>query len=170
MNQPQAFNRPAPLVNIAAITVVVASVLAIAGASGILPELLSAHDDHAPTATPVAPGSLPVAACRQCGRVEALRVVQVKLDGAGFDGGSSGAIVGSQFGQGSSRTPFTLVDGGSGAYAGHGAAQGARSRTSYRVTVRMEDGTTRTVYQDVAPDFAIGDKVKVVNGALAARD
>lgn len=170
MTQPQAFNRPAPLVNIAAITVVVASVLAIAGVSGILPGLLSPHDDHALTAAPVAPGSLPIAACRQCGRVEALRVVQVKLDGAGFtaDGGTSSAIVGSQFGQGSSRAPFTLVDGGSGAYAGHGVAQS--TRTSYRVTVRMEDGTTRTVYQDVAPGFAIGDKVKVVNGALAARD
>lgn len=98
--------------------------------------------------------------------------MQVKLDGAGFatDGGTSSAIVGSQFGQGGSRTPFTFVDGGSGAYAGHGTEQGARSRTSYRVTVRLEDGTTRTVYQDVAPDFAIGDKVKVINGALAARD
>jgi hypothetical protein len=40
---------------------------------------------------------------------------------------------------------------------------------SYRVSVRMEDGSKRTVYSAAAPEFVVGEKVRVVNGTLAGR-
>jgi hypothetical protein len=33
----------------------------------------------------------------------------------------------------------------------------------------MDDGSVRTLNQSTQPAFAVGEKVKVVNGALAAR-
>jgi hypothetical protein len=36
----------------------------------------------------------------------------------------------------------------------------------YRVTVRMDDGSFRTVSQSAVPAFAVGDKVRVMQGAL----
>jgi hypothetical protein len=36
----------------------------------------------------------------------------------------------------------------------------------YRVTVRMDDGSFRTVSQSALPAFAVGDKVRVMQGAL----
>jgi outer membrane lipoprotein SlyB len=42
-------------------------------------------------------------------------------------------------------------------------------RVSYRVTVRMDDGSFRTVSQATAPAVAVGDRVRIANGALAAR-
>ncbi len=44
----------------------------------------------------------------------------------------------------------------------------AEKRVVYRVTVRMDDGSFRTVSQATAPAFAVGDKVRVVQGAIRA--
>lgn len=48
------------------------------------------------------------------------------------------------------------------------ADQPLAKRFAYRVTVRMEDGSYRTVSQASAPAFAIGDRVRIVDGALVA--
>jgi outer membrane lipoprotein SlyB len=42
-------------------------------------------------------------------------------------------------------------------------------RTAYRVTVRMEDGSYRTLSQPRPPAFKAGDRVRVVDGAVVAR-
>jgi len=36
----------------------------------------------------------------------------------------------------------------------------------YRVVVRLDDGTTRTVSQPSAPAFAVGERVRVQGNAL----
>jgi outer membrane lipoprotein SlyB len=38
----------------------------------------------------------------------------------------------------------------------------------YRITVRMDDGSFRTISQSHVPSVADGDKVKVVNGSVSA--
>jgi outer membrane lipoprotein SlyB len=38
----------------------------------------------------------------------------------------------------------------------------------YRIGVRMYDGTRRTSYRSSAPGFAVGEKVKMVNGQVVA--
>ena len=42
-------------------------------------------------------------------------------------------------------------------------------RTAYRVTVRMEDGSYRTLSQPTRPAFKTGDRVRIAEGALLAR-
>lgn len=38
-------------------------------------------------------------------------------------------------------------------------------RAIWRVTVRLDDGSVRTLSQPAAPPFAIGDRVRIVNGS-----
>jgi outer membrane lipoprotein SlyB len=37
----------------------------------------------------------------------------------------------------------------------------------YRVTLRMDDGSTRILTQDATPDFRSGDRVNLTSGAIA---
>jgi outer membrane lipoprotein SlyB len=114
----------------------------------------------------------PAAPCKNCGVVEAVRAVQVAGEGSGLGavaGGVTGAVVGSQIGRGNGRTAMGVLGAVGGAYAGHAIEKNVRTQTSYRVSVRMEDDTLRTVYSSAPPAFAVGDKVRVINGALAAR-
>jgi outer membrane lipoprotein SlyB len=46
------------------------------------------------------------------------------------------------------------------------AAAGGPARYAYRVTVRMDDGSFRTVSLSSPPTLAVGDKVRVVEGRL----
>jgi hypothetical protein len=42
-------------------------------------------------------------------------------------------------------------------------------RLAYRVTVRLDDGSYRTLSQPTPPSIAVGGKVRIVDGALVAR-
>ncbi len=46
---------------------------------------------------------------------------------------------------------------------------GSVPRAAWRVTVRMEDGSYRTLSQPGPPAYKPGDRVRIVDGALAAR-
>lgn len=183
MSQGHSLSRPSALINIAAIAVIIASLTAIGAVTGLIP---SAHSNKAES--PVAPSAAPEALgqsrpigrpataaseiCRQCGSVEAVRQVQVKGHGSGLGavaGGAAGAIVGSQFGRGNGRGATGTVDVPWGGFAGPEIERKGSVTTGYRVVVRMQDGSARTVYQPAAPAFAVGDKVRVINGTLAGR-
>lgn len=181
------FSRPAPLVNIAAIAVIVASLIAIGAVTGLIPSAFSRKADSAALdgAASIAASEASVRrgdgrpaasaageVCRQCGVIESVRQVQVKGHGSGVGavaGGLTGAIVGSQFGRGNGRTALGVAGAAGGAFAGHEIEKNMRTTTGYRVVVRMEDGSARTVYQSAPPSQAIGDKVRVSNGVLAGR-
>ena len=45
---------------------------------------------------------------------------------------------------------------------------GGKKRFVYRVTVRMEDGSFRTLSQGAEPGFRPGDKVRLAQGALVS--
>jgi len=46
----------------------------------------------------------------------------------------------------------------------------SRSRsTGYEVSVRMENGGTRTIAADAMPSWRIGDKVRLADGAIVSR-
>ena len=47
-----------------------------------------------------------------------------------------------------------------------GTTSGATGSMMYRVTLRLDDGTTRAIMQNSQPTYQIGDRVKVVNGLL----
>ena len=56
-----------------------------------------------------------------------------------------------------------------GAYAGHQIEKHAKTTQQWHVVVRMADGTSLTFLFESEPGYRAGDKVKVVNGSLAAR-
>lgn len=173
-----------PVMVIAAIALIVFSVVGIATMMGWMPSAVSKID---PTEQPVtapaapaqaAPGGRPrlaantPAACHDCGVIESIRAVEVKGEGSGagaIGGAVVGGILGNQVGRGSGRTAATVVGAGAGAYAGHEIEKNVKKSVSYQVRVRMNDGTYRTFYESSQPALAIGQKVRVTGqGVIAA--
>ena len=188
--------KPSALVNVAAVAVIVTSLAAVGAIFGIIPAVHSerpeslpvqqraetaAADADAPRATDGESGERAVRGrtvqaavngCANCGVIEAVTAIRVQGQGTGLGavaGGVTGAAAGSQLARGNGRTALGLLGAVGGAYAGHAIETNLRSDSSYRVTVRMDDGTKRTVYPSTAPAFAVGEKVRVVNGTIAAQ-
>ena len=169
-----------PLVLSAAGGMLVFSLLGIAALTGVMPNAFSQKSGEeivARTAQagkpmpnrPASPTQL-AAACANCGTVESVRAVEVKGEGSGIGavaGGLTGAVVGSQLGRGHGNTAMTILGAAGGAFAGNEIEKNVKKQVSYRVTVRMDDGSFRTVSQS-AP-AALGDKVRIVDGALVSR-
>lgn len=125
----------------------------------------------APVAAPAAVAAAPAPACADCGTVENFRQVEVKGDGSALGavaGGAAGALVGHQFGRGSGKDLLTIAGAIGGAFAGHEVERNVRKKTRYEISVRMQDGSLRTVAQDTAPVWRIGERVRVVDNHLVA--
>ena len=180
------FRKTHPLMLGAAASVMVVSLVGAAAISGLLP---NARSDKADT---VAPASAPAAdsavrdvprigardkrardsACASCGTVESIRMVELKGDASGLGavaGGVTGAVVGNQMGRGRGNTAMTILGAAGGAFAGNEIEKEAKKHYSYRVTVRMDDGSFRTLSQSIAPAVAVGERVRVVDGNVLAR-
>lgn len=110
--------------------------------------------------------------CTTCGTVKDIRVHEQEGEGTGLGavtGGVAGAVVGRQIGQGRGRDLATIAGAAGGAYAGHQIEKKVKKTKRYEVVVRMDDDTTRIVTQTEEPPFAIGDKVRIVDGRLQPR-
>jgi hypothetical protein len=144
-----ATGKPRPLVLGAAVSVVIVSLLGAVAISGLLS---SPHSEKSEASAPknrlAAELTIPEreSVCASCGTVEAVRVVEVRGNIAPTILGAAGGVL-----------------------AGNGVERNVQKRVSYRVTVRMDDGSFRTVSQPTAPTVAVGDRVRIANGALAAR-
>ena len=115
------------------------------------------------------PGDVASAECIGCGRVESVQAVETpgKASGVGaVAGGVGGAVVGNQFGKGNGRTAMTVLGAAGGAVAGHLIEKQVRKETSYRVNVRMDDGSTRSFPASGPGAYANGERVRIDNGAL----
>ncbi len=187
----ETFMKTHPLMLGAAASVMVVSLLGAAAITGILPsarsdkaELLAQKTDKTEMPTQknaTVPESARRGAdraasrdnsCATCGRVEAIRTVEVKGAGTGLGavaGGVTGAVVGHQVGRGNGNTAMTILGAAGGAFAGNEIEKNVKKHYSYRVTVRMDDGSFRTVSQSAAPAVAVGERVRIVDGAVVAR-
>ena len=119
----------------------------------------------------IAPAPKPALKCAECGVVEAVQEVEVKGEATGAGavaGGVAGAVVGNQVGSGSKKKVARVIGAVGGAVVGHQIEKHARTTKRYDITVRMEDGTLRTLSQEQAPTWRAGDKVRVVNDVLEA--
>jgi len=108
-------------------------------------------------------------ACRDCGVIESVNEIEKDGEGSGLGavaGGVVGAIAGKQVGGGRGRNVMSVVGALGGAYAGHQIEKNARKVKSYDITVRFEDGTTRTVSQPTPPAWRAGDRVRFINGMI----
>lgn len=127
----------------------------------------------APAAMPSPP---PVAAkapaCELCGKVMEVRTVEVaaKPSGVGVVAGAVvGGLLGNQVGGGSGKTLATVAGAVGGGYAGNEIEKRTRKATAYEVEVMMESGERRSFSFETQPAWREGDRVKVVDGQLAAR-
>jgi outer membrane lipoprotein SlyB len=114
----------------------------------------------------------PVAAhvCRNCGTVEAVNLIEIRGDGSylgSIGGGVVGALLGNQIGSGNGRTAATIAGAVGGVYAGRAIEGNSRRAHHYEVLVRFDNGASQTLSFATAPDYRVGDKVKVNNGVLS---
>ncbi|MBA3033037.1 MAG: glycine zipper 2TM domain-containing protein [Gammaproteobacteria bacterium] len=117
---------------------------------------------------PPAPVAAP-APCPTCGVIDNVREVTQAGEGSGLGavaGGVIGGILGHQVGGGTGKKIATVAGVAGGAYAGHQVEKSQKKTTRYEITVRMRDGSLRTVTQDSVPAWRIGERVRVENGTL----
>jgi outer membrane lipoprotein SlyB len=109
------------------------------------------------------------ARCSNCGVVESTREITTRGEGSGI-GAAGGAVVGgllgNQVGGGRGKDIMTVVGAIGGAVAGNQIEGQVNAARSYEVTVRLEDGSTRTVHQQAQPGWRTGDHVKIVDGVV----
>jgi len=104
------------------------------------------------------------------GVVQAIEMAPRDTAGIGVGtaaGAIVGGILGNQIGQGSGNTAATIAGVAGGAYLGHEYEKNTRKSSQiYRITLRMDDGSLLTIAQDNLPNFRIGNRVRVYNGAI----
>lgn len=114
--------------------------------------------------------SQPVVSCAHCGRVTDVTLVQVKSDHPSLlgtiAGGVLGGVLGHQVGGGSGRDLATIAGAVGGAYAGNRVEGNLNKKQIHRVSVRLDNGTTRSFDYAEDPGLKTGARVKVVNNAL----
>ncbi|MBC7680983.1 MAG: glycine zipper 2TM domain-containing protein [Ferruginibacter sp.] len=112
----------------------------------------------------------PIAAvCTTCGVVESTREITTAGQGSGVGavgGAVVGGVLGHQVGGGRGKDVATVLGALGGAFAGNQIEGQVRGSRSFEITVRLDDGSLRTVHQTEQPGWQAGDRVKVVNGTL----
>lgn len=120
--------------------------------------------------TPARPAaSAPAPVCQDCGTVSAVTAIKVKGKGTGMGavaGAIAGVAAGNQVGDGKGTDVAKVVGAIGGAYAGNQAEKYIRAETVFDVTVRMDNGTTRTVRMEDASTVSSGSRVRVAGSNL----
>lgn len=110
--------------------------------------------------------------CENCGTVSDIRVIEKEGEGTGLGavaGGVVGGLLGHQVGGGTGKDLATIAGVAGGAYAGHQVEKKVKKSKSYEVSVRMDNGQTEIMPFAEQPPYAVGDKVKIVDGILQRR-
>lgn len=184
------------IVKLAAGAVIVLSVVGVAAITGLIPNVSSQEKPTAITETAtVTPAPTPaekpapvkrvarepatvttapirqakVAECFNCGVVQSVQTIEVKGEGSGLGavaGGVAGIAVGNQIGNGKGRTLAKIAGAVGGAYAGHQIERNIKKSVQYEITVRMDDGSHRTITQTSDNGLGAGDHVKVIDGMV----
>ncbi|MDM0109019.1 glycine zipper 2TM domain-containing protein [Variovorax sp. J22R24] len=134
------------------------------------PEVVSPNVAQAPGPAP-APAPARAHVCSVCGHVESVRSVEHPAPASGVGavaGGVVGGLVGNQIGHGGGRAAATVIGAVGGGFAGNEIEKRTRTVSSYQVSVRMEDGSLRTVETSTAPP--IGKAVTLQGKVLRPAD
>ena len=121
------------------------------------PMVAAAAPQSAPlaqSAQAMAPAAPPAPLCTVCGHVESVRTVQREQPTSGVGavaGGVVGGVVGNQIGHGGGSTAATVLGAVGGGFLGNHIERRTHTMTRYEVTVRMDDGSRRTVETRTAP-------------------
>lgn len=109
-------------------------------------------------------GTTRTVVCASCGVVESVNAVQQKGQGSGVGavaGGVAGGLLGNQIGGGNGKTAMTVLGAIGGGFAGNEVEKRVRTETVYDITVRMDDGSTRSFRR--AEAVSVGSAV-VIDG------
>ncbi len=105
--------------------------------------------------------------CTDCGQVQSIRFVEEKGRGSGLGavaGGVVGGVLGHQIGGGTGQTVATIAGAAGGAYVGNKVEENKKTKSYWTVTIKMDDGPTRTFTYSNQPTVKEGERVKLVDG------
>ncbi len=128
--------------------------------------------EHRAVVPPPPPPVRVAAICKECAVIEEVREVEKagQTSGGGAVGGAVvGGVIGHQIGGGRGKDVATVLGALGGGLAGNQIEKNAKTTKEYQIFVRYEDGTKGMFAQPTPPSWRIGDKVKVINGAIQAR-
>jgi outer membrane lipoprotein SlyB len=111
--------------------------------------------------------------CYDCGVIQSVRVVEKNGEATGSGaaiGGIAGGILGNQAGRGHGRDVMTVLGAIGGAVAGHEIEKNTKKVKSYEIAIRFDDGSSRLITQDNPPAWRSGDRVRLVDGVITARN
>ena len=104
------------------------------------------------------------------GSVSSIEPIRERPQGSGAGaviGGVLGAVVGNQFGHGAGRAGMTGAGAVGGAIAGNNLERNHRETiTGYRVSIRLDNGTTRSFKRSEIRGLQVGDRVKLDAGSF----
>ena len=149
------------LVVAAAVSMTVAALIALSAVTGVLPSKRAPTADEALSKAELK--SSPPGACALCGTIESVRTVEV-LDEASATSEAADSRSGTDTNNAGASASASLLDTLSGVVSG--STPERRKRVVYRVTLRMDDGSFRTISMSSPPAFTVGEKVRVVEGRL----
>lgn len=121
-----------------------------------------------PAEAPRAIAQAPKVVCAHCGTVESVEPIQHETTPTGVGaiaGAVLGGLVGNQFGGGDGKAVATVIGAMGGGWAGNTVEKRMKKELAYRVDVRMDDGSLRTVEQNSPP--AVGSQVTVDGNVIS---
>lgn len=156
-----------PLVLTAAIGMILLSLTGIAALLGWLPAAGSSTAENIASRDPSF--SFFKSRCSRCGTVT--RVQSRTSDGAGSGvgamlGGVLGGVLGHQVGNGRGKDAATVVGAVGGAYAGNEIEKQNKRSTRWLVTVKLDEGGSRTFSFGQPPAWRSGDRVRIEGDEL----
>jgi outer membrane lipoprotein SlyB len=130
---------------------------------GQAPGAYAAQPNYVPAQRPVVE-TAPIDRSR-IGSVQSIEPIRTRPQGSGAGavvGGVLGAVVGHQFGSGVGRVAMTGLGAAGGAVAGNNVERNHNESISgYRVSIRLDNGTTRTFERSQVAGLQVGDRVRL---------
>ena len=146
--------------------------LSIAVTGSVLLSLAACGTMRTYSGAPASTSSVTSGASVASGRgvVQAIETVPREEVGIGVGtlaGAAVGGVLGNQVGQGRGNTAATIAGAAGGALAGHEMEKNMQQNNPvYRVSVRMDDGSTRMFAMETQPNLRVGDRIQVANGVI----
>ena len=111
--------------------------------------------------------------CGNCGVIESTRAISTKGEGGavGMVGGAVvGGVLGNQVGGGRGKDLATVAGAIGGAFAGNEIEKHVNSNKSFETTVLLDDGKRRVFTSATPGQWQAGDRVKIIDGVIHARN
>jgi hypothetical protein len=148
--------RTSPLLLGAAVVVLIFIAIGIGAVSGVIPGSPWHEEPRLAFQIALPAGAPSAKPCFTCGTITSIRAFELRTAP-----GSKEEDLGKE-------AATTILSAAGSIFASEEFQTSMRKRYAYRVTLRMEDGSYRTLSQRTPPKFSVGEKVRLLDGTLAA--